>query len=174
MEFLIQQMKLHVTFSSLAFFQDVICREKIIWSPFSSRLRMIKDINWFYLTGNAWDEDRFWSAVIPNIFKSLFLSDVCNFWSFQDDKGRETGLMSLNVYTTSHPLCQTLFYISRHELPVSTLEAAIPLARWKVSRRWPSTGCQIQTKQCNGLDLILMRLRSRLDAAKHGIWSGFT
>ena len=60
-EFLIQQMKLRLAFGSSLFFQDDFCLEKIIWSPFSSWLRMkycqnkdINHVNWFYITGNAW------------------------------------------------------------------------------------------------------------------------
>ena len=73
------------------------------------------------------------------------------------------ALTSLNVYTTSHPLRETSVYVSRHGLPVWALEVVIPFAHWKVSLRCPSTGCrQTQTTQCNGLDLILMRLTPRV------------
>ena len=137
--------------------------EKIFWSPFSSRLGLNycqnKDINWFYIAWNAWPLDKICVPAISSIFKCLFLLNSCNFWSFQDAKGRKMVLKSLNVYVRSHPLSQMSFYVSRHRLPVRTLEAAIPLALWKVSLRWHSAGCcQIQTTQCNSLDLILMRL----------------
>ena len=54
-DFLIQQMKSRATFGSSihVVFLNSICLEKILWSPFSSRLRLTynqnKDINYFYI-----------------------------------------------------------------------------------------------------------------------------
>ena len=102
---------------------------------------------------------KFCLPAITSTFKSFFRLNSFSFWSFRDSKGRKMALTSLNVYTTSHLLRQTSFYILCHGLPVKILEAAVPLGRWKVSLRWLSMGCcQIQTTQCNSLDLILMRL----------------
>ena len=95
----------------------------------------------------------------PQYFQWRVSLNSCIFWSFRDGKTGKMTLTSLNVYTTSHPLHQRSLYVSRHWLPVRILEAAIPLARWKVNLRRPSMGCcQIQTTQWNSLHLILIRL----------------
>ena len=63
------------------------------------------------------------------------------------------------MFTQRHIRYVKRHYVSRHLLPVQNLEAAFPLARWKINLRWPSSGWrQIQTAQCNSLVLILMRL----------------
>ena len=70
-------------------------------------------------------------------------------------KGRKMAQMSLNVYTTLHPLCQTSLYVSRHWLPDQILEVASSLARWEVSLRWPSVGC----RQIHTMEWIVMSPR---------------
>ena len=147
MEFLIQQLKSQVTFGSAVFFSKWLLPEKIIWSTF------FFDSEWNIakikiLTDSVSHEVCDLLTCNPQYFQDLVLN-FCNLWSFQEGKGRKMALTSLNVYT-SHPLRQMSFYISRHGLPVTVLEAAIPLVHWKVNLRWPSVGChQIQTMQCN-------------------------
>ena len=113
-EFLIQQMKLLVTFGSSVNFQNDICLEKIIRSPFSSRLRMQR--YWLILCHLKCMACRQILLICNSrTYNCLFLLDYCDFWSFPDSKSRKMALTSLNVYTMSHPLRQTSFYVSRQQ-----------------------------------------------------------
>ena len=66
-EFLIQQMKSRVTFGN--------CTDKKIWSPFSCCLRMKRssnsDMDWFYITWNAWHAVKFCLPAITYTFKGV-------------------------------------------------------------------------------------------------------
>ena len=154
MEFLIQQMKSHVTFSSSV----MMLHWEKIWSPFSCGLRIkcgTKQRYWLILHHmKCISSSQISFTCDPQYFQERILFKLL----FQGGKAGKMAVTSLNIYTTSHPLVRC-HYVSRHWLLVRSFEAAIPLAHWKVNLRWHTTGCrQIQTVQCNILVLILIRL----------------
>ena len=81
--------------------------------------------------------------MIPNIFKSLFLSDFCNVWLFRDGKDKKNGVTSNVILRFSGRATGPSFGSSDLKGQSEMTINGMP---------------QIQTKQWNGLDLILMRL----------------
>ena len=106
MEFVIQQMKSHVIFSSLVMtfhWEEnlvAICRLRI-------KHGSNKYIDWFYITWNAYHAAKFRLTSISSNFKSVSFLNSSNFWLFRDGKAGKMAVTSLNIYTTSHPLHQT-------------------------------------------------------------------
>ena len=74
----------------------------------------------------------------PQYFQGRIPFKFLQFLIILRRQSRKMALMSLNVFTTSHPLHQTSLYISCHWLLDRILEVEISLARWEVNPRWPS------------------------------------
>ena len=159
MEFLIQQMKWHVTFGNSV--MTLHCTETFVAIFLPSKNEMqFKFRYWRILhRKKCMTGSQILLTYNSQYFQGVFLLNSCIFCSFRDGKTRKMVLTSLWMLHNVTSVTSNFPLTSGHWLPVWILEAAISLARWKVNLRLPSTGCrQIQTTQWNSLDLILMRL----------------
>ena len=144
MEFFIQQMKLCVIFDSsvneIAFGLHFL----IAWEWNAAPILILTDSTSHELHDTQPD----FAYLRSQYFQWRAPFKFLQFLIISRRQGRKMALTSLNVYTTSHPLLQSHYTFRTIGYRSEFLEAPIPLVRWKVNLRWPSTGChQIQTTQ---------------------------